>query len=321
MRKIFGLWLGLLLASVTAEAQYKAKFDDYTSFEAGIGGAWYYGDLAPIKDFLQSTIHNTYWNVSVGVNRQISRRFEIGAGLMWARLGADDIHSSKLENYARNLHFRNDVNEASLQLRYLPFTNASSQFKRNLIQPYIGAGIGYYIHNPKAKIPVDMGDQWVALQPLGTEGQNTGNEVYATPYALNGISIPISIGIRMKYKRNIDIAFELGYRVLFTDYIDDVSSIYPNTLLFSGSDRALVTRMSRRVEELIHARTGQDRTSQLIYLLEKNNLPTNDPLSELASLGGVGSKRGTVDGNDSYLVATVKIRYLIPTTIKCPKLK
>src|SRR5690606_30739356 len=71
---------------------------------------------------------------------------------------------------------------------------------------------------------------WLELQPLGTEGQFLPllDQGYPRPYALTQINIPFGAGIRYKFTYMIDIGFEVGLRKLFTDYLDDVSSLYPN---------------------------------------------------------------------------------------------
>ena len=59
----------------------------------------------------------------------------------------------------------------------------------------------------------------VALQPLQTEGVS---------YGLWNVTIPTGIGFRFNVKCNWAIRLEMTYRWTFTDYLDDVSGLYPD---------------------------------------------------------------------------------------------
>jgi hypothetical protein len=65
---------------------------------------------------------------------------------------------------------------------------------------------------------------------LGTEGQflpnPTGNN--PAPYKLTQICFPMGVGARFALSRHIDLEIETGFRKTFTDYLDDVSGLYPD---------------------------------------------------------------------------------------------
>ena len=87
-------------------------------------------------------------------------------------------------------------------------------------------GIGVFKFNPQAQ----LNGTWYDLQPLGTEGQGLGALGYdnyaADKYALIQICLPFGIGYRYKLNSHMDLAFEIGWRKTFTDYLDDVSTVY-----------------------------------------------------------------------------------------------
>jgi hypothetical protein len=59
------------------------------------------------------------------------------------------------------------------------------------------------------------------LKPLSTEGEGiTGYSNKA--YSLNPTSHSLGVGVKYAITDNIRIGAEAGYRVLFTDYLDDV---------------------------------------------------------------------------------------------------
>ena len=61
------------------------------------------------------------------------------------------------------------------------------------------------------------------LQPLGTEGQFQGNE-----YLLTQPAIAFGGGFKIDISYDWSINLELSARRLFTDYLDDVSTTYPD---------------------------------------------------------------------------------------------
>ncbi|MCH8048068.1 MAG: hypothetical protein IID44_30610, partial [Planctomycetes bacterium] len=131
----------------------------------------------------------------------------------------------------RNLSFRNDLLEFKLDAIFDLFENRGTFKKRPDYTPYAFIGFAMFLHNPKAKI----NGKWVALKPLSTEGQGLGRAVLADgslgreppkPYSLIQPAIPFGVGFRYKLDRQLDIAFEIGWRATFTDYLDDVGGFY-----------------------------------------------------------------------------------------------
>ena len=87
--------------------------------------------------------------------------------------------------------------------------------------PYIFAGVGLYHFNPFTKT-TDGAKTY--LQPLSTEGQ--GIEPGKKEYKLTQFNIPLGVGATYAVSEDIRVGLELGYRKLFTDYLDDVSTTY-----------------------------------------------------------------------------------------------
>jgi hypothetical protein len=64
------------------------------------------------------------------------------------------------------------------------------------------------------------------LRPMSPEGQ--GLVVYPDReiYSLYQVCIPFGLGWRVKLKNKWEISYEFGCRMIFTDYLDDVSITY-----------------------------------------------------------------------------------------------
>ena len=187
------------------------------------GGTYYLGDLD--NSFPTETIRPAVGGfVSYRMNPMMTARLSLFQG----SITGDDALSKDPEIQARNLHFRSHIRELSFQFVFDFFFNEKNYAYRPQSTPYMFIGLGMYSFNPQAKV----GDRWVDLQPLGTEGQliEDPDRDYPEPYKLQQMSIPMGIGYRIMVGRDWDIEFEIGWRKTFTDYLDDVSGYYPNML-------------------------------------------------------------------------------------------
>jgi len=133
--------------------------------------------------------------------------------------------------YERNLSFRSTIFEISLVTEIHPrfFKNYTSSNKFPRLSPYLLGGIGYFTFNPRAKLD----SQWVDLRPLHTEGQGFAEYPDRKEYKLKQINFPVGAGIKYKVRENISFSAECVYRILMTDYLDDVSTRYIDKSLFS----------------------------------------------------------------------------------------
>ena len=215
----------LLVVGVFFTLQLPAQYR-YQYLKIGVtGGATsYLGDLD--NSFPTETVRPGFGGfVSYRFNPMMTARFSVFQGT----ITGDDALSKDPEVQARNLHFRSFVREASIQLVFDFFFNEKNYAYRPDATPYMFVGLGMYSFNPQAKI----GNNWIDLQPLGTEGQFVEDPIggeYPEPYKLQQLSIPLGIGYRMSIGRDWDVEVEIGWRKTFTDYLDDVSGYYPNRL-------------------------------------------------------------------------------------------
>ncbi|MFN0200802.1 MAG: DUF6089 family protein [Bacteroidia bacterium] len=217
-------------------AQYR-----YGYFRVGVsvGTTNYLGDLD--NDFTFQFTKPGFGAMGVyQFHPHMSARLQVFQG--W--VGATDELNAPPRKY-RGLSFRSPVSEASLSLSYDLYGLIRNFKFRTKFNPYVFAGIGVFKFNPKAK----LGNQWYDLQPLGTEGQylpSTSNKQYPKPYALTQLCVPIGGGIHLYLGKRWTLDLEMGWRKLFTDYLDDVSGKYPdraamlayNPVAFQLSDRA-----------------------------------------------------------------------------------
>ena len=140
----------------------------------------------------------------------------------------------------RNLSFRSRIIEGSLVgefniLGYEPYNLARPW------SPYIFGGVAFFNFSPKTK----YNDEWVALQPLGTEGQGLSAYPERKKYKLTQFSIPIGAGIKYALSDTWNIGIEGGVRKTFTDYLDDVSTTYVNEAFLIENNPLAATLANR----------------------------------------------------------------------------
>ncbi|TDB63504.1 hypothetical protein EZE20_16610 [Arundinibacter roseus] len=318
----------LLLLGQESMAQFrKSNFVPYSSVSLGIGTSSYYGDMAPYGRPIASTFGMMRWSATANYERHFTPRLGARASFTWARISGDDFKMNgggKGDSFlfARNLHFRNDLKEFALTGIFKLTPDSRSYDRRPQLGAYLFAGIAAVAHNPVARVPDIEGDQWVRLQPLGTEGQ--GSPGYDKPYALLQLAIPMGIGVRYKINARFDVAAEVGFRFTSTDHLDDVGGNFPDPNVLKDD---LSRSMSNRSAEPTAARKGGDRTDGLrSFIAERYQIsdPNIDPFvviqqTDFASPGTLRGNSPTY--NDTYMTGTVKVTYILGSPIKCPPLK
>jgi hypothetical protein len=154
----------------------------------------------------------------------------------------------------RNLNFRTPLQELGVQLE-LTLVSFGGSKKMPRAKSYIFGGISGLYFNPQAKYQ----DEWVDLQPLGTEGQ--GMEGYDKKYSRYAIVYPLGLGFKVNVSNVASLGLELGVRKTYTDYLDDVSSFYPDLEQLKDVD-PLASTLSYREPEVTgvyNNPTGQER--------------------------------------------------------------
>ena len=212
-----------------------------TNFLGELGGSNQYGTHF-LRDF---EIKSTRSLFHAGYRYKVFERMSVKGGLFfgWVQ-GADSLAKPRdgeaLDpsnyRYDRNLSFRSPIVELSANVEYSILKERYGhrydlrrvRGKRNTPNLYVFTGISMFYFNPKAKYE----DEWVALQPLGTEGQG----LVSTREKYNRVSFAVPLGFGMTYMldRNWGMGFEYGVRYTFTDYIDDVSTTYVDPNLFDN---------------------------------------------------------------------------------------
>ncbi|RAW01279.1 hypothetical protein [Pseudochryseolinea flava] len=233
----------------------------------GSGTANYYGEMVNPGEF--GIIKP---NITVSAEYYWLPRISSRAQLTWFQFSGDDSKADD-DRRERNLSFTSSNIELSV-IGVVHLSPMGTRFyQRSPLDIYGFLGFGLLRFNPKTVAP---DGEKVALAPLQTEG---------VKYSRIQPVIPVGLGVRVKVDPFFNILVEGGYRLTFTDYLDDVSiKRYPDPAILSSD---LARALSDRRPEI---GTQPDRPQEV----------------------GV---RGNPDENDGYFIANITLQYYLPTEI------
>lgn len=261
MKKFIPLLLFVII-SQASWAQGRSKFGNryvppfgVLSLTGGVGVAYYMGDLRDGVDMAHLGLGPS---ISIGALYRLTENVSARGEVRFYQVSADQKYS---KNYENNLSFRTrnpDVN-LGIQVDLFSFSRQAR------INPYLMGGVGVTYMSPKAKLDGD----WYSLAPMTTE---------AVKYSRLPLVFTGGIGVSVQAQERLSIGLELCNNWVKSDYLDDVSSVYPNPDLLPSD---LARRLSDRRGEI--------------------GLPA----------ATVGAPRGSAKVKDSYLFFQVRANYLI----------
>lgn len=262
------LALSLLLIS---SASFGQRWFKTSELEFGIigGMSHYSGDLT------QGYFETRGFKPSFGLITRYtpSDRFTFRLSAMRGEImGDDNWYNDPDENNPRNLNFESVLWDFTAGAEWNLRTLGPKQTSGAI--PYLFSGISVFKFNPISQFVYDPSSphlartgnnyadllsrdgEYVELQPLGTEGQQTTEFNDRSFYHLTQLAIPIGVGVKFKLGPRWAVAVEYGMRITFTDYMDDVSTTYVDPLLIEGAYGSMAAAMADRSPQLHMA--GED---------------------------------------------------------------
>lgn len=278
MKKIITLLTVCLFGLASTKAQYSYDFGIQT------GGSLYTGEIGGNGEeaspfLLDAKLTHMRLNAGAFFRYNFTKSFGLKMNVNYARISAEDSTSEIVTQIARNLHFRTEIFELSLVGEYTFLTIGSiSRGSRSRVgfNSYVFGGAGAALYYPYAEYK----NQWYSLRPLQTEGvENAYDEMT--------IVIPFGLGASFTFNQKFRLGFEAGYRMTFTDYLDDVSTDY-------AFDSELPFEESK-----IFANRSDEA-----YAKGEADLPNREFFSS-------GSIKGNPDTYDGYLLMQFTVSYVI----------
>ncbi len=178
-----------------------------------VGASHYFGDL-------NTNFQLKLPGLSAGVmgRRNFNERIGAKLGFNYANVAGDDALSRNDFEFKRNLNFKSTILEGVflLEFNFLPYLHGS---RDNFYTPYLFGGANVFYFNPRTKYDGKTYD----LRSYGTEGQFYGDEYYSIQ---GGLAYGAGFKIDLNYYWSLN--FDVSMRRLYTDYLDDVSTNYPD---------------------------------------------------------------------------------------------
>ena len=299
------IFLLLLVSGYKASAQYyfydNYSYDMPVMFELG-GSVGLMNCLTDVggrsglgKPFVKDlNIGNNQFNGSIYFMATYKEKIAIRLEGTFGRVKAYDsilkeVKSTSQGRYERNLNFRSKISEISLVAEFHPLfifidwmgTDRDPPY----FSPYLAAGIGFFSFNPQSK---SRNGQYVDLQPLSLEGQGFPEYPSRKPYKLSQISFPVGAGLRYELGPSLNLRAEFLYRILATDYLDDVSTKYIDPSAFASN------------------LSGADLQNAILLASNQRTNTGSNSVEFRKSEGGI---RGNPKNNDSYFTFNIKIGF------------
>ena len=224
------LLLAAMLAPLFTQAQWNVNlFGGFSN---------YVGDLQSSP----YTTQQAHLAFGAGVQYDLNPHFSLLSNLTYGKVGASDAYATQADLRARNLSFQTNIGEWNLLAEYNLL-----DLRSHRITPYVFAGVAVYHFNPYA---YDTTGKKVYLRPLSTEGEGLPQYPNSKPYALTQLAIPFGGGIKFRVSDRVTLAYEIGMRKLFTDYLDDVSGRYVDEATLLAAKGPEAVEMAYRGNEI-----------------------------------------------------------------------
>ena len=249
-------------------------------------------------------------DISFHIMRKFHPRVFWRASVNYGRIKGDDNVSGTSGAAAyrrtRGLNFRNDIFEVKGDFIFELFENRGNYTKRPDYNVYAFIGLAFFYHNPYTY----YNGEWIRTQPLHTEGKS---------YSSFQAAIPFGLGFKYKLSKQWDLAFEIGWRMTSTDYLDDVSTKYAGPQYLSKDTWYIADRSAAQIDQNpgLVGSTGDG------IITDPNTTDKNGRTGTYRHANGfglAGDKRG--DKNlDWYIVTGFHLSYIIPERVVCPKFR
>ena len=197
----------------------------------------YQGDLNP-NSF---TFRHSHFTTGLIIHKPLNRWLSLRAGANIGRIEAADRYNRDYLK-PRNLSFFTSIKEAYAGLELTMPYMSTRRFT-----PFMYGGLAIFHFNPWT---YDNNGAKTYLKPLSTEGQGLPQFPKQRPYNLTQLAFAFGGGAKFAITDCINIGIDFSQRKTFTDYLDDLSSMYvdKNTLLQAKGPKAV--ELAYRGDEL-----------------------------------------------------------------------
>ncbi|HYG52744.1 MAG TPA: hypothetical protein VD905_17660 [Flavobacteriales bacterium] len=270
-------------------------------FQFGLGASNFLGDLggrdAIGTNFLRDwEISQTRYVARLSYGYYLGQNWLYRSQVCLGVVSGNDNTTMEPFRHNRNLNFRSQIIEFNQSISlFIMREKMGNKFglknvkgrkigaKSNAIGIYLTAGVGVFYFNPMSKY---QGAN-VVLWSLHTEGQ--GLPGGPKQYKRVSVDIPLGIGFRKALSRQWGVNLEFTQHYTFTDWIDDVSTVYyDNAALLANYGPVSAAMADPNLGNFVN--------------------PNGD-----SYVTAVGQQRGDPKDKDNYMFLTVGAYYKVNT--------
>jgi Domain of unknown function (DUF6089) len=195
MSKLYMPFFAFFLWSSVAQAQ---------GFEAGLSlnATIYNGDITAQMQNLGTVIRPA---VGILVKYPFSDKFLLRGQVLVGQLAASEANDPVIWRKERGFTFRTNMGELTGTLEYIVLDKGN-------MAAFVFGGAGAIAFKPSINF-----NSSTRFDPDIRSDVGTNYSVAAT--------IPLGVGVKYRMDNNINIAFEIGYRYVSTDYLDGISKV------------------------------------------------------------------------------------------------
>lgn len=219
----------------------------YSTWELGVygGESYYLGEL--------NKNHFVPFNISFGprLRYNFDQRIGVKGLLTYSKISGDDANSRNSFKKDRNFSFESGLFEAAFVGEFNFKSYSPLDPKSTSGTPFLFLGLGYVRHNPKTRIDGNL----VNTSDLQTEGVSFNKNIF---------SIPVGIGYKLRSNK-FSFEFSWGIRKTSSDYLDDVSTNFANSLQDNEDNSQTDKTNSTQYENVSNIKRG-DRYNKDWYV-------------------------------------------------------
>ena len=222
------------------------------------------GDLNPTLPFAQSQLQ--YGGlVRFNYNNRWTFRFDYSHATVKAD---DEVIKWRPE---RGLNFTTKINDFSLVAEFNFIEYYTGNPKKN-VSPYIFGGISVFQYTPYAMVRGELVNlrDYETEAPLGDDAK--WYERITDRSMPVGFSIPFGMGVKFSLSRHMAATVELRMHKTFTDYLDDVGTVY-------ASSSFVETHAIIKENHIVTTETGEINTNESYVLWYSLSDPSAGPLT------------------------------------------
>lgn len=217
------------------------------------GSIAYHGDLS-------ESLFSAPGNFSGGffAGKQFNHVVSLSAGYTSGKITGNDHWSYAYARVQRNLNFTSYIHEADVQAHINLNAWLFPSLQKYNLTCQLSSGVSSFWFRPMTR----YGNRWIDLHAVGTEGQFIpGFE--KNRYSLQQFAIPWGFSLLYNWNNCMGTGVAFSHRLLFTDYLDDVSSVYIHEDEFIATNNPhgayLNNRIGENSDRRIPVETGQQR--------------------------------------------------------------